>query len=257
MEEDVQPETKRCSRGENCVNEGGADQPLANFNVSGRGGLRSECKSCKIAYERARTSRKNNPRSTEPKICSNKKCAKAGQLQPASCFGARKTASDGLQSNCRTCSHASISSSITRSVHAFITNLFNLAKGRAKRQGTPIDRTLEVEDWLAIYEAQDGKCALSGIEMTFTYDKNHPTFNASAKSIKWPFNISPDQIDAGKGYVRGNVQFVCAQVNVMKAELPTQVLLRIVCAMYHHNNIRPRRRRLMLRPRHARVIGSQ
>jgi len=116
---------------------------------------------------------------------------------------------------------------------------------------------MEVEDWLAIYDAQDGKCALSGIEMTFTYDKNHPTTNAGAKKRKWPYNISPDQIDAGKGYVRGNVQFVCAQVNMMKGEVPTQVLLRIVCAMYHHNNIRPRRRRLMLRPRHARVIGSQ
>lgn len=72
--------------------------------------------------------------------------------------------------------------------------------------------------------------------MTFTRDKDHPTFNAGAKHIKWPFNISPDQIDSGKGYVRGNVQFVCSAVNVMKAELPTEVLLRIVCAMYHHNN---------------------
>ena len=98
---------------------------------------------------------------------------------------------------------------------------------------------MEVEDWLTIYDAQEGKCALSGIEMTFTYDKNHPTFNASAKGKKWPYNLSPDQIDSGKGYVRGNVQLVCSAVNVMKAELPMHVLLRIVCAMYHHNNIRP------------------
>jgi len=98
---------------------------------------------------------------------------------------------------------------------------------------------MKVEDWFAIYEAQDGKCALSGIEMTFTCDKNHPTVNAGAKHRKWPYNISPDQIDAGKGYVRGNVQLVCSAVNVMKAELPTEVVLRIVCAMYHHNNIRP------------------
>ena len=81
---------------------------------------------------------------------------------------------------------------------------------------------------------------------------NHPTFNAGAKLVKWPFNISPDQIDAGKGYHQRPCAVLCAQVNVMKAELPTNVLLRIVCAMYHHNNIRPRRR-LMLRPRHARL----
>ena len=218
--------------------------------AKGRGGLRAECKSCQYARERARRSTLNNPRSTEPKICANKKCPKAGQLQPASCFATSKANADGLHYMCKACQTASK----TVSAHAFIRNLFNNAKRRANEHDTPFD--MEVEDWFAIYDAQGGKCALSGIEMTFTYDKNHPTFNAGAKKIKWPYNISPDQIDAGKGYVRGNVQFVCAQVNMMKGELPTEVLLRIVCAMYHHNNIRPRRRRLMLRPRHARVIGS-
>ena len=252
MEEDVPPETKRCSKGDDCVNEGGADQPLSNFYSNGRGGLYAECKSCQKARDRARRSTLNNPRSTEPKKCSNKKCPKAGQLQPASCFTTRPYASDGLSSNCKVCRNASK----TASAHVFIRDLFNRAKRRAKKHDTPFDRTLEVEDWFAIYDAQGGKCALSGIEMTFTCDKNHPTTTAGAKHIKWPYNISPDQIDAGKGYVRGNVQFVCAQVNMMKGEVPTHVLLRIVCAMYHHNNIRPRRRRLMLRPRHARVIGS-
>lgn len=257
MEEDVPPETKRCSKGDDCVNEGGADQPLANFNVcgKGRGGLRAECKSCQNARDRARRSTLNNPRSTEPKKCSNKKCPKAGQLQPASCFATSKSASDGLTSNCKACANACTANSKMRSANAFIRNLFNDAKRRAKKRDTP-SLTMEVEDWFAIYDAQGGKCALSGIEMTFTYDKDHPTTNAGAKYIKWPYNISPDQIDAGKGYVRGNVQLVCSAVNVMKAELPTEVVLRIVCAMYHHNNIRPRRRRLMLRPRHARVIGS-
>jgi len=94
---------------------------------------------------------------------------------------------------------------------------------------------MKVEDWFAIYDAQDGKCALSGIEMTFTYDKAHPTTNAGAKHKKWPYNISPDQIDAGKGYVRGNVQFVCAQVNMMKGEVPTEVFLQIVRVIADHN----------------------
>ncbi len=229
MEEDVP--TKRCSRGENCVNEGGVDQPLTNFNASvkGRGGLRAECKSCYTARERARRSTLNNPRSTEPKKCSNKKCPKAGQLQPASCFPSNKSASDGLSSNCRVCRNASI----TVSAHAFIRNLFTNSKSRANEHDTPFD--MEVEDWLAIYDAQEGKCALSGIEMTFTYDNNHPTVNAGAKHRKWPYNISPDQIDAGKGYVRGNVQFVCAQVNMMKGELSIEALVHISRKIVDHN----------------------
>ena len=249
MEEDVP--TKRCSRGENCVNEGGADQPLTNFYTFKDGRFFSHCKSCQKAYDRARYSSANNPRSTEPKKCSNKKCPKAGQLQPASCFASHKTASDGLASWCKACENASK----TVSAHVFIRDIFNKAKSRAKKYNTPFD--IEVEDWFAIYDAQDGKCALSGIEVTFTRDKNHPTVNASAKHIKWPYNISPDQIDAGKGYVRGNVQFVCSQVNMMKGELSIEALVHISRKIADHNNIRPRRRRLMLRPRHARVIGSQ
>lgn len=239
MEEDVPPETKRCSKGDDCKNEGGPDQPLTNFYTYKDGRFYSHCKSCHNAYERARYSRTNNPRSTEPKICTNKTCPKAGQLQPASCFASHKTMSGGLQSVCKTCSKAHVYACITKSVHAFIRNLFNISKTRAKKHDTPFDRTLEVEDWFAIYDAQGGKCALSGIEMTFTYDKNHPTTIAGAKGKKWPYNISPDQIDAGKGYVRGNVQLVCSAVNVMKSELPTEIFLQIVRVITDHNNIRP------------------
>jgi hypothetical protein len=129
-----------------------------------------------------------------------------------------------------------MSARITKSVHAFIRNLFNRAKRRAeRRQGIPFDKEVKVEDWLAIYDAQEGKCALSGIEMTFTYDENHPTCNAGAKNMKWPYNISPDQIDSGKGYVRGNVQFVCSQVNMMKGELPIEALVHISRKIVDHN----------------------
>lgn len=231
MEEDVPPETKRCSRGDDCKNEDGADQPLSNFYTYKHGRLRPECKSCYKSRGRARRSTLNNPRSTEPKICANKECPKAGQLQPASCFFSDKCMPNGLHSFCRVCQNASK----TVSAHAFIRDLLSRAKRRANEHDTPFDRTLEVEDWLAIYDAQGGKCALSGIEMTFTHDKNHPTFNAGAKGKKWPYNISPDRIDSGKGYVRGNVQFVCSQVNMMKGELPIEALVHISRKIVDHN----------------------
>ena len=235
MEEDVP--TKRCSKGDDCKNEDGPDQPLTNFYTYKDGNFFSQCKSCYKSSDRARRLRTNNPRSTEPKICSNKTCPKAGQFQPASCFPSNKNVSDGLLSCCKTCATTHTHTTVTGSANAFIRHLFNKAKSRAKKHDTPFD--MEVDDWLAIYEAQDGKCALSGIEMTFTYDNNHPTFNASAKHKKWPYNISPDRIDSGKGYVRGNVQLVCSAVNVMKAELPTEVFLQIVRVITDHNNIRP------------------
>lgn len=41
-------------------------------------------------------------------------------------------------------------------------------------------------------------------------------------------NISIDRIDSKRGYVRGNVQFVCDVVNRMKQDLP-QADLRLWC----------------------------
>lgn len=46
------------------------------------------------------------------------------------------------------------------------------------------------------------KCALSGMEMTF---KTHDAFR-----------VSPDRKNSKKGYVKGNIQLVTAQVNVAK-----------------------------------------
>ena len=38
------------------------------------------------------------------------------------------------------------------------------------------------------------------------------------------YNISIDRIDSTKGYTKDNVQLVCAQVNMMKAEMTMEEL---------------------------------
>lgn len=43
------------------------------------------------------------------------------------------------------------------------------------------------------------------------------TYQAGAGRVRT--NISIDRIDSSKGYVRGNVQFVCDVVNRMKADM--------------------------------------
>ena len=80
--------------------------------------------------------------------------------------------------------------------------LSSLSKKKANR------RNLSVDFLNALYLKQDGKCAISGREMTY----------ASGEG-RVPTNISIDRIDSNIGYEESNIQLVCIQVNKMKAEL--------------------------------------
>lgn len=86
--------------------------------------------------------------------------------------------------------------------------LMCLAKKKKER------RDLTVDYLEKLYEAQDGKCALTGFTMTYITGEG-----------RVPTNISIDRIDSSVGYVDGNTQLVCVQANKMKAELTERELL--------------------------------
>ena len=65
-----------------------------------------------------------------------------------------------------------------------------------------------------LWDTQHGKCAISGIDMTYI-----------ANCGRIPTNVSVDRIDSSKGYIKGNVQLVCMAVNQMKNDLDMQTLL--------------------------------
>lgn len=77
------------------------------------------------------------------------------------------------------------------------------AKGRSLSKDIQFDITLE--DLHNLYNKQNGKCALSGI--TMTYD---------ILSGRTSTNISIDKINPNKGYTKDNIQLVCMAVNEMK-----------------------------------------
>ena len=74
---------------------------------------------------------------------------------------------------------------------------------------------LTLDYMMGIYHAQDGKCALSGEQMTHITGKGRGSTN-----------ISIDRIDSSKGYVPGNVQLVCAIINCMKNEHPQEEFIK-------------------------------
>jgi hypothetical protein len=87
--------------------------------------------------------------------------------------------------------------SANKSIESWIRKVLYKASQRNKILNIDIDYLLEM------YQNQNGKCSISGEELTF--HKN----NLST-------NLSIDRIDSSKGYIKGNIQLVCHYVNIMK-----------------------------------------
>ena len=83
-----------------------------------------------------------------------------------------------------------------------------ISKGRGsiKKKGCTID----VKYLKTIWEFQNGICPYTGIKMILP--KNTLEYN-STKSLK---KASLDRIDSSKGYVEGNLEFVCCGINFAK-----------------------------------------
>lgn len=82
-------------------------------------------------------------------------------------------------------------------------SLYNGAKRRC------IDFDLTIEDIWNIFELQEYKCALSGLNLKF------PAFGEKATLQ----TASLDRIDSDKGYIISNVQWIHKDINKMKWEL--------------------------------------
>lgn len=82
----------------------------------------------------------------------------------------------------------------------------------AKRRGIKFDVT--IEDLWVLFQKQNGKCALSNVEITF------------ATKATGDFTASLDRIDSTKGYIVGNIQWVHKIVNKMKMDLDQETFLQ-------------------------------
>lgn len=72
-----------------------------------------------------------------------------------------------------------------------------------------LEMTISKESVWELYEKQNRKCALSGIDITF----DPSDLNAKIKGSQ---TASVDRLDNSKGYVDGNVQLVHKDVNFMR-----------------------------------------
>ena len=102
----------------------------------------------------------------------------------------------------------------------FMRLTFNDLRGNARKRNIEVNIT--VEDLYNLYRSQEGKCALTGIEMTFRRQELGRT-----RRDRYLYNISADRIDASQHYHKNNIQLVCSIVNTIKWDLPQQDFIDI------------------------------
>ena len=95
-----------------------------------------------------------------------------------------------------------------------------------------IDKDDVIEQWIA----QEGKCALTGMELNW---KETGGSVRGHRSVTVP---SVDRIDSHANYTKDNIQIVSAVVNVMKNELSERLFLSLCGKVVAHAKVREERR---------------
>lgn len=84
----------------------------------------------------------------------------------------------------------------------FWDNILRGARGlKGRKHSVPM--TISIKQAWELFVKQDGKCALSGIVLEMS-------------SVRSLHTASLDRIDSSKGYVKGNIQWVHKDINMMK-----------------------------------------
>jgi hypothetical protein len=93
-------------------------------------------------------------------------------------------------------------------------SMLNQSKYRSKIHN--LEHNLSLSYVIGLYTGQEGKCALSGLNMTIQGERGTSEY--------W-HSISLDRIDSSEGYIEGNVQLVCTGVNYMKKDMTDNMFI--------------------------------
>lgn len=109
-------------------------------------------------------------------------------------------------------------------IHSTPRNTFNLILRTIardpKRTINGFDITLDY--LLELWNKQDHKCAISGIEMT----------TLKGKGVYYFSNVTVDRIDSKLGYTKDNIQLVCSWANSAKSNLDSEKFKELIGLTY-------------------------
>jgi hypothetical protein len=104
-------------------------------------------------------------------------------------------------------------------------------------KSSALKRNLEfnvtIQDLEDQFNNQFGRCGLSGIELKIKNKRSE--FNGRRHCIEFSNLASLDRIDSSKGYIKGNIMWISATINVMKTALSKDDFLKIIKIILDYN----------------------
>lgn len=107
-----------------------------------------------------------------------------------------------------------------------------VSSARQRARDKHLDFNIDIDFIQSLWESQDGKCSLTGKQMTYRGNKN------SQESFD---SFSIDRIDSSKGYTKDNIQLIRWGVNSIKSNMEMNVFLGLVEDLYLFNNLGARK----------------
>lgn len=143
-----------------------------------------------------------------------KKCPRCQTEKSAAEFGKNACMRDGLSVYCRACHKIADRQWRVKSPRRALS--FALHRGLKRR---PSENPVSVDDFMGLWGLQEGKCALSGVTMTW------------AGGVQTGTSISLDRIDQAKGYSVGNVRLLCHAVNCFRGLMSDRELTEMAASI--------------------------
>jgi len=139
----------------------------------------------------------------EKKISSSKKCTHCKREVSLEEFPFQSA-------KCKPCIDVVRRRNASTTPQKFLTRSFGQLKhSRTKKEKSKKGWDITLEDVLELWEVQKGRCALTGLFMTYHKDGGG----------RRDLNVSIDRIDPDVDYLVTNIQLVCLRANTMKHTL--------------------------------------
>lgn len=132
-------------------------------------------------------------------------CIRCREAKPIDAF--QKYGKTKRKNTCLACESTLYEKRVGATYQSYLTKLYQQSK--SKRVGTDVTFSITLDEIIALWEAQNGRCALSNVPMTHHKDGQG----------RKDFNASLDRVVPERGYIAGNVQLVCDRANTMRHTL--------------------------------------
>jgi hypothetical protein len=149
-----------------------------------------------------------------PETKDKRKCIGCGKSFSLKTFESTNAKGKFYRNTCVSCRRVNQNKNKSKTPEAYLKSLYVQLKSSRTKDNPELVFDIEVEDLIAVWNAQQGKCALTGLYMTYHKDGQG----------KKDLNVSIDRINPNIWYIPNNIQLVCGRVNILKHSLTEDLL---------------------------------